>query len=154
MVYPLYAASNFINDDYNYFFTIAIFAGEVSVACVLTVNMLFIAVDADVSARMVDQLLVQAEQKTITRDALASVRSDIAKRVSDSASVNNGVILVAMLDIIVVVLVLLFFLDKYPAYVQGILITLFIKELPFLLIIFLKSASVNERADRLVIQLA
>lgn len=122
---------------------------EMGICCVLTATMYFMATDACVALKLVKELIVAEASQTLTYEHFASVRDDIADRQASSAWINSTIVFVALLDIFCVILG---FLVTSELAVVAILsyIALFIKEIPFVLVVYWQVAQVNEHAARLL----
>jgi hypothetical protein len=126
------------------------FLAELGISCILSVNMLFTAVDISVCSNLLDNLTTQVVNKTLTTHTLNKTREEIEQRVHHSLYMNTSMIIVALINIIVILIELLFAFKVYSQQDTYIHLLLFVKELPFLYITFMKSAGINEQADKLV----
>jgi uncharacterized integral membrane protein len=152
-VFLVYYAPNAHLDLTNSLLDAGAFIGEVAISCMLAVNMLFISVDANLCASLVDLLIKQQHDKQITLESFDLIRSEVSTRVAAAKSQTNTIVLVALLDVLIVVILLLFLTTNLTPSTGGYLAamcTLFLKEIPFLLIVFLQSAKVNEKSDKLI----
>ncbi len=172
IIFPLYVLNFGFKEIVAWFmFLIPAIVGEFSVASFLAMNILFLSVDAKVCLSLVESLIDQQRGNTISIQSFTMVRTEIKNRVDKSKWKTNSVVCVAVLDIIVLVLIVLFgpemvsasernqradddsddahnpFKFSIPYFIT--MSTFFIKELPFLIIVLWESAKVNEKSDLL-----
>lgn len=126
--------------------------GEYSVSLFLALATMLIAVDAGACRSLVAILSESLSKRELTLSQFNSVRDSVRTRLKESEWSSTAVVLVAILDIIVMVLLLLF--SQAMAKVKSLafvvlMSTFFIKEIPFLFIILWYSAMVNEASDKL-----
>ncbi len=121
-------------------------------ACVLGANLLFIMLDCKVSSVLLDQLINLHKLDLLTLDKYNGVRTEIQNRVNNSYYLNWAIVVNSMLNFLTVLLLILTYSSEFAVGELG-LCFLLLKEMPFLLIVFIASANVNEKSDKLTIML-
>ncbi len=120
---------------------------EISACCILTASLLFILVDCQFSAKLIDHMSLLQDKNELTLDICNHVRVEIKERVRYTLIVNYLLLGVALANVITFVVVMLFANAKATrAFLDS---TLYLKEFPFLAIVFFNGAMVNEKADKL-----
>ena len=127
--------------------------GEISICCVLTGVMYFITTDCKVARILLDQLIEQQRLQMLTFEQYLMVRNEIRRRQSSSAWFNNGIVFVALLDILCVLISV--FIGMNPSSPHTIFVwSLFMKEVPFLCVVYWQVAQVNEKSLAFLASLA
>lgn len=125
--------------------------GTFCVSVFLTANIMMIAVDANVACSLLDMLTERAKNQTLTLKLFKDVREEIQSRVKASYW-ESAVVIVAILDIMVMVLILLLvplLEQKFTLIFVVLMCIYFLKEVPFLFVVLMQSAQVNDKSDKL-----
>ncbi len=126
-------------------FAVGLWIGQLAYCCVLTANLLFILVDCKVSSVLLDELVSLHRHDLLTVDKFNQVREEIDRRANTSLWLNYSIVVVCIVNV-VGALMFLFFSPLQSWLLAGMLC--------FLLIVFVKTAGANEKADRLLDMLA
>jgi hypothetical protein len=123
----------------------------------LSFNLLFLLLDLKVSILLIDQLILLAENKSLTMEMFDMVRQDIHRRVRVSKFTSDLIIVPCMASVVAIAVVI-FFLDLQTGtsavFIGVALVFLLMKELFFVAIAFWFVAQVNGRADALTVLLS
>jgi hypothetical protein len=125
---------------------------QISVSLFLSANLFFILLDCSVASKLIDQLteLLSKNELQITHYNL--VRDEIKSRVTNNTWLTYSLVVVAFLNTLAV-LFLMLVTDLFTNIDMALMMLLFLKEFPFLIISVLHSAQVNEKSDALTKQL-
>ncbi len=129
------------------FLYVSLILGQLAYSALLSVNLLFVLLDCKVSSVLVDQLTALHHAQQLTVDKFNMVRKEISLRVKRSLWLNYGLVVVAICNLLAALLLLLFSHFGLIIFIGAVF--LLGKELPFLALVFFKSAGVNEKVDKL-----
>eukprot|EP01038_Epipyxis_sp_PR26KG_P010247 gene10247-13783_t len=149
----VYPCGNIVYYGFNELaFFLCDFLSQLSYSIVLSVNMLFVLLDCRVATVYIDELINLHKNGLLTVKIYNAVRSDIDERVQSYLVLNYLIFIVGILNLVGILIILLFGNSIETFDIYGIIFIL-LKELPFLVILFLKSAEVNEKSDTLNVML-
>ncbi len=129
-----------------------LFFGQTAYSLILSANLFFILLDCKVSSVLVDQLINLQKENLLTLDKYNAVRTEIDNRVKNTFWLNFMLVVVCILNGLAALALLVF--STLTIEFKIVALLLLIKELPFLIIVFYKSAGVNDKSDRLITMLA
>lgn len=131
-----------------------LFGCEIILSCVLAATMYFISTDCSVALFLLDYLLLQVSKEQLTFEQYSFIRSEIQERQTFSSWINNSIVIVALLDIAAVLLFVLTVSFSINTVIECfIIVGLFFKEIPFLMVVYWQVAQVNEKSYKLLQQL-
>ena len=126
----------------------ALLIGQLSICFLIAASTFFLTADCEVACKLIDQLMELQRHEKLTFEQFTLVRDDIHRREKFAYWVNNALVLVTLLDVVAVVLFLFLDVLSYgAAYNFAFVISLFLKELPFLFVVFWNVAKVNEKSS-------
>jgi hypothetical protein len=128
---------------------------EICVVYYLTFNLWFLVLDLKVSADLVDELMVAAQQRRLNMVMFNEVRSNIHRRVQESKWVSDFILLPCIASVVAIVVMIFHLKAEWSreAYTIG-WTSVLIKEMIFIGIAFCYVATVNGKADALTEKLS
>jgi hypothetical protein len=121
---------------------------QLAISGFLSVSLFFILLDSSVASNFIDELASLHCKKELKMSHFNLVRNNINARVTKSAWLTYSLVLVAFMNMIEILFIFLF--ANVGSQIDTILMTMmFLKELPFLVIVLYQCATVNEKADQL-----
>lgn len=127
----------------------SLFLGILAASVTIAGNLFFILVDLKVSLQLVRQLIDKQNKKLITMVMFNAIRAEIESRVLAHRFATNSMLLMSLLDLTIGLIILLIYFKSFNPAVIVSLVLSFTKGLPYLVIVFFKSAEVNECSDLL-----
>jgi hypothetical protein len=126
-----------------------LFLSEFVVTCFLSVSLLFLIVDINVCRLLVSELLQKATERNLTAAQFRNVRNEVARRCQQSWAVNSIIVIVAIMNTFGVILTIFYRHMGLSLKDGGVLMinTVFLKEIIFLVVLFLEVAQFNKEAD-------
>ena len=122
---------------------------QISISCFLSVNMMLVGVDCGVCILIISDLINQMHSKSLTMERFNDARNDIHQRVKHAKFTNDLVVATAVLNVILLLLVL--YLSKIVDPLILLATTcVYLREIPYLLLVFLQTAKVNDKSDELL----
>jgi len=117
------------------------------VSILLSGNLLFVLVDADAAILLIEEMIVHKER--VQKSEFDAIKEEIDANIKASFWVNFASTIIAVVNLGVMCFYAFSHPNKNKAFFMGVELV-FIKEVLFLVIIFLRCSTVNERSDTLI----
>ncbi len=124
-------------------------AAQIGISCILSANMMFVSADMAAASELLEDLQNKAVDQSLSTEDLSRVRAAIREKVEDTSYINSSMVLIALVNVVVILIELLLAFQVFSVRDTLVHLLLFVKELPYLWVIFMRAARVNEQADQL-----
>lgn len=122
--------------------------GQLAACCILSATTYFICTDCIVAVSLLDELIALEKKQELTYEQYSAVCSVVEKSQEQSRWINNSIVVVAFLDIATVLVFLFDIVDHVPFFTVLEILSMLLKEMPFLMVVYWQVAQVNEKYSK------